>query len=78
MPGAVILAIVLAVIAAVLVELAKRPFRNAWAWALPRDVASVECQPADVGGRPAVNPTTARRPRITGEPWGADCPVQRL
>jgi hypothetical protein len=32
MPGAIILAIVLAAIAAVAIELAKRPFRNAWAW----------------------------------------------
>ena len=32
MPGAIILAIVLAAIAAVAIELAKQPFRNAWAW----------------------------------------------
>jgi hypothetical protein len=33
MSGAIILAIVFAAIAAVAIELAKRPFRNAWAWA---------------------------------------------
>src|SRR5690348_186472 len=30
--SAIILAMALALIAAVLIELAKRPFRNAWAW----------------------------------------------
>lgn len=32
MPGAIILAIVLAAIATVAIELAKRPFRSAWVW----------------------------------------------
>lgn len=32
MSGAIILALVLAVIAAILIELAKRPFRNTWTW----------------------------------------------